>query len=616
MLARNNLTIKYINGEKNISADVLSRNPEFKDVCEKRERQLGKSNPMVAAVTTMRPAYADLTAFLKRVEEGYTTDPQWQDVTEKELDKELDGTSHSFLKMEIQGATVWYRVTADDDLPPTLVIPKDRGLRDMIIKEHHEPTTIGHREGAEVVRRMRMSYWWSGMEAEALAYTKACTTCNQNKDASKVAGEMSEKAHIPFRPWDSVVMDFCGPYHTPKTGKGQAAAPNSVLVVACRLTKMAHFIPCRDDMTAQDLADLFVDEVVRLHGIALDYRSDRDKLFRSAFWERVWSRVGTTLSMSTAYRHQTAGQAERAIQELRKYLAIYTKDHAEWVENIRLAEFAYNCATNSSTGCAPFELNYGFRPREIGGLIAPGSVHGLPQNERNAKRNADSWLEDLTNRIESAKNKLVEAHSKMKEQYDKKRTKTKDKGQNVVFAQKGSSVYLSTKDMKNISTVARASGGQEGAIEPKWLPRYLGPYEVLEVCGGDKLNRRLKLPRDLHSRLGADTFHVSKLKAASTAGQTLDLSETIPPPTLKDGDDEQFYIEKIMGHVDDGPRGRKFLLKAVGFNDPKDYWFESENELENSQSLIEEYLRGSPRELVSTRKMARQLSTKRQYNSH
>ena len=200
----------------------------------------------------------------------------------------------------------------------------------------------------------------------------------------------------------------------------------------------------------------------------------------------------------------------------------------------------------------------------------------------------------------------------MKEQYDKKRTKTKDKGQNVVFAQKGSSVYLSTKDMKNVSTVARASGGQEGAIEPKWLPRYLGPYEVLEVCGGDKLNRRLKLPRDLHSRLGADTFHVSKLKAASTAGQTLNLSETLPPPTLKEGGDEQFYIEKILGHVDDGPRGRKFLLKAVGFNDPKDHWFESEKELENSGTLIAEYLQGAPRELVATRKMARQLSTKRQ----
>jgi len=57
---------------------------------------------------------------------------------------------------------------------------------------------------------------------------------------------------------------------------------------------------------------------------------------------------------------------------------------------------------------------------------------------------------------------------------------------------------------------------------------------------------------------------------------------------------------------------RKFLLKAVGFHDPKNYWFESEKELENSQSLIEEYLRGAPRELVSTRKMARQLSTKRQ----
>ena len=91
----------------------------------------------------------------------------------------------------------------------------------------------------------------------------------------------------------------------------------------------------------------------------------------------------------------------------------------------------------------------------------------------------------------------------------------------------------------------------------------------------------------------------------------MDLSETIPPPRQGDGEHEEFFIEKIMGHVDDGPRARKFLLKAVGFNNPSDYWFENEKDLDNVQELVEEYMKGTPRELVSTRKMARQLSSKR-----
>ena len=126
---------------------------------------------------------------------------------------------------------------------------------------------------------------------------------------------------------------------------------DSVLVVCCRLTKMCHFIPCESTITAEELADLFMDHVIKHHGIGLEYRSDQDKLFKSAFWDRVWSRLGTTISLSTAYRHQTAGQAERSIKELRKYLAIYTLKHPNWTENLAVAEYAFNCAKNSSTGC-------------------------------------------------------------------------------------------------------------------------------------------------------------------------------------------------------------------------------------------------------------------------
>ena len=124
------------------------------------------------------------------------------------------------------------------------------------------------------------------------------------------------------------------------------------------------------------------------------------------------------------------------------------------------------------------------------------------------QKEAESWLTNLEEKLDKAKSSIQKAHAKMKEQYDKKRTRTTDKGRNVVFAQKGSYVYLTTEDMKNVSTIAREDGvGHDSAIEPKWLPRYLGPFEVLEVCGTSLLNRRLKLPTTLSSRLSTDVFH-------------------------------------------------------------------------------------------------------------
>ena len=51
---------------------------------------------------------------------------------------------------------------------------------------------------------------------------------------------------------------------------------DSVLVIVDRLTKSAHFVPVRIDYSMDQLAELYVDEIVRLHGVLLSIVSDRD----------------------------------------------------------------------------------------------------------------------------------------------------------------------------------------------------------------------------------------------------------------------------------------------------------------------------------------------------
>ena len=123
---------------------------------------------------------------------------------------------------------------------------------------------------------------------------------------------------------------------------------DTVMVAVCRLTKMAHFVPCKSTDKAEQIADHFIEGVFKHHGLADEYRSDRDKWFTSTFWTRVWQRLGTTLALSTAYHHQSAGQVERVNQELHKYLRIYMKSHKDWGQFLHVAEFTYNSSENSS----------------------------------------------------------------------------------------------------------------------------------------------------------------------------------------------------------------------------------------------------------------------------
>ena len=86
------------------------------------------------------------------------------------------------------------------------------------------------------------------------------------------------------------------------------------------LTKSAYFIPMRVRDSVDHLADLYVRDIVRLHGVPVTIVSDRDPRFTTRLWQSLQSALGTKLTFSTAYYPQTDGQSERTIQILEDML--------------------------------------------------------------------------------------------------------------------------------------------------------------------------------------------------------------------------------------------------------------------------------------------------------
>ena len=62
---------------------------------------------------------------------------------------------------------------------------------------------------------------------------------------------------------------------------------NAILVVVCQLNKMRHFIPCRDTCTAEQLADLYTQNIFHLHGLPETVVSDRGMQFITKFWKSI-----------------------------------------------------------------------------------------------------------------------------------------------------------------------------------------------------------------------------------------------------------------------------------------------------------------------------------------
>ena len=95
---------------------------------------------------------------------------------------------------------------------------------------------------------------------------------------------------------------------------------NTIWVIVDRLTKSAHFIAIKKTGGADQLAQIYLRDIVRLHGVPVSIVSDRDTKFTSTFWRAFQKALGTKVHMSTAYHPQTDGQSERTIQTLEDML--------------------------------------------------------------------------------------------------------------------------------------------------------------------------------------------------------------------------------------------------------------------------------------------------------
>jgi len=178
-----------------------------------------------------------------------------------------------------------------------------------------------------------------------------------------------------------------------------------ILVVVDRLTKYAHFLPVRHPYTAQSIAKLLLDQVIRLHGFPTTIVSDRDKIFLSSFWKELFKLHGTQLLMSTAYHPQTDGQTERVNQCLEMFLRCSVHDKPkQWKAWLPLAELWYNSSYHSTLGCSPFKALYGHDP------IMPT----VPPETSDASTTVAELLATRQEQLLMLKEQLARAQNRMK----------------------------------------------------------------------------------------------------------------------------------------------------------------------------------------------------------
>ncbi|CAJ2667675.1 unnamed protein product [Trifolium pratense] len=492
--------VLYKPGPDNKAADALSRcyGEEEMKVLMSSSQRLGGQMPFQ---NLTQDADLDLNVMV--------SSPQWlegqkllkeaaQDAQIQKLISELTDNPDSKPGYVVQQGILFYH--------GRLVIPATSPSIPILLAEFHSTPIGGHSGFLRTYRRIAANIYWVGMQKVVRDFVRACDICQRQKYTATTPGGLLQPLPIPNAIWEDLSIDFI-------TGLPKSKGFEAVLVVVDRLSKYSHFILLKHTYTAKSVAELFVKEVVRLHGIPSTIISDRDPLFISHFWSELFKLQGTKLKMSSAYHPETDGQTEVINRCLESNLRCFASDQPKsWAYWISWAEYWYNTTYHILIDKSPFEVVYGRSPPTLLRFLS------------NETKVAAVALE-LTERDEALnqlKTHLLKAQQQMKIYADKKR-------RDLHFSV-GEWVFLKLRPHRQHSVIKR--------INQKLAARFYGPFQIVERVGAVAYKLELPASSKIHP-----IFHVSLLKKA--VGDYPVQGEL--PKELEISLEEDIYPEKILG---------------------------------------------------------------------
>ena len=135
----------------------------------------------------------------------------------------------------------------------------------------------------------------------------------------------------------------------------------AILVVTDRFTKVHPYLPAKTTWPAADVANAYINENWRLHGLPLHITPDHGAQFAYKFFKELNRNLNIKLCLSTAIHSQTDGLCKRAVQRLQQYIRIYCHDRQNhWRVLLPLAEFAYDTTSPTIYRSSPYRSLYGF----------------------------------------------------------------------------------------------------------------------------------------------------------------------------------------------------------------------------------------------------------------
>jgi hypothetical protein len=166
----------------------------------------------------LRPRVEGDQSFLKAVKSGYARDSVLSKVAE---------SPNAFPQFSSSEGLIYARNVAGKwclAIPCDVRLYNERALTEIVISQAH--ATLGHLGKLRTAEYVRQWYRWPKMGIEIASFCDSCGACAMSKTLNQAPAGLLHSLPIPCHPWDSVGMDFVGPFPS-------CLGYNYLLVVIC-----------------------------------------------------------------------------------------------------------------------------------------------------------------------------------------------------------------------------------------------------------------------------------------------------------------------------------------------------------------------------------------------
>ena len=218
--------IQYRKGKDNMAVNALSRCHEVGEVA--------------ALISTVIPEWC------KEIIDSYEGNAKIKQVLERVATGNTGEDGYS-----LSGGVLRYH--------GRIVVGDDDDLKKRILRSLHESALGGHSGAQNTYLRLKQLFYWSGLKTEVKKFVMAYEVCKRCKSETVAYPRLLQPLAIPNQAWENISMNFI-------EGLPKSEGRDSILVVVDKFTKFAYFIGLTRPFIAQDVARVFLAQLVKVHG--------------------------------------------------------------------------------------------------------------------------------------------------------------------------------------------------------------------------------------------------------------------------------------------------------------------------------------------------------------